>query len=197
MNVEEFLAIRKKNSQSNLRYWKKDIAKLAANSCTYGDMVEFLKINGVETTENAVGLFCRRHGLTKKKLAVATTPIDTCSADQPPRLIEEERRSNWDHSVTLPEHPSPATASNSPDADSQAQPKPTSLKPPTQNEGKRRVFLGRAVSNGAGNSRPKVESEALKRLREKSKLVPDYPSEMFSRARRERQESAGHGSDED
>lgn len=198
MNVEEFLAIRKKNSQSNLRYWKKDIAKLAANSCTYGDMVEFLKINGVETTENAVGLFCRRHGLTKKKLAVATKPIDTCSADQP-RLIEEERRSDWDHSATLPDtHPSPATASNSPDADvSQAQSQPTSLRPQKQNERKRRVFLGRAISDGAGNSRPKVESDAIKRLREKSKLVPDYPSEMFSRARRERQESAGHGSDED
>lgn len=103
MNVEEFLAMRKKNSQSNLRYWKKDIAKLAANSCTYGDMVEFLKINGVETTENAVGLFCRRHGITKKNLAVTTKPIDTYSADQPPRLIEEERRSDCDHSATLPD----------------------------------------------------------------------------------------------
>ena len=146
MNVDEFLAMRKKDSQSNLRYWKKDIAKLAANSCTYGDMVEFLKINGVETTENAVGLFCRRHGLTKKKLGVATKPSDTCSADQPQRLIEE-RRSDWDHSAALPDaKPSPATSSNNPDANiSQAQSKPTSLKPPAQNEGKKRVFLGRAV----------------------------------------------------
>ena len=101
MNVEEFLAMRKKNSQSNLRYWKKDIAKLAANSCTYGDMVEFLKINGVETTENAVGLFCRRHGLTKKKLGVATKPIDTCSAGQQSRI--EEERKDWDHSAALPD----------------------------------------------------------------------------------------------
>ena len=198
MNVEEFIAMQKKNSRGNLKYWRADIEKLIALSCTYADVVKYLKINEVETTANAVGFFCRRHGITKKNLAVATKPSDTCSVDQPSRPIEKERKSNWDHSATLSEtHPSPATYSNSPDADiSQAQPKPTSLKPPAQNEGKRRVFLGRAVSNGAG-SRPKVESDAIKRLREKSKLVPDYPSEMFSRARRERQESAGHGSDED
>lgn len=196
MNVEEFIAMQKKDSRGNLKYWQSDIEKLIAFSCTYADVVRYLKINGVETTANAVGFFCRRHGITKKKLTV-TKPINTCSADQPSRPIEKEKKPDWDHSAASPEtHPSPATYLNSPDTDiSQTQPKPTSLRPQKQNEGKRRVFLGRAISDGAG-SRPKVESEAIKRLREKSKLVPDYPSEMFSRARREREESAGHGSDD-
>ena len=102
MNVEEFIAVQKKNSRGNLKYWRADIEKLIALSCTYADIVKYLKINEVETTVNAVGFFCRRHGLTKKKLSVEDTkPIDTCSADQPSR-IEEERKPNWDRSDILP-----------------------------------------------------------------------------------------------
>lgn len=102
MNVEEFIAAQKKNSRDNLKYWRADIEKLIALSCTYADVVKYLKINEVETTANAVGFFCRRHGITKKKLGVATKPIDTCSADQPSR-IEEGRKPDWDHSDILPE----------------------------------------------------------------------------------------------
>ena len=103
MNVEEFIAVQKKNSRGNLKYWRADIEKLIALSCTYADVVKYLKINEVETTANAVGFFCRRHGITKKKLGVATKPIDAHSADQPSRPIEEERKLDWDHSDILPE----------------------------------------------------------------------------------------------
>ena len=102
MNVEEFIAMQKKDSRGNLKYWRADIEKLIALSCTYTDIVNYLKINDVKTTVNAVGFFCRRHGITKKKLGVATKPIDAHSADQPSK-IEEERKPDCDHSDILPE----------------------------------------------------------------------------------------------